>query len=55
MSLNNQLHTFILVINMSEKRTRLSNGDKIAILEAIRTPGFKKEDIMGPRKIKKKM
>ena len=24
---------------MSEKRTRLSNGDKIAILEAIRIPG----------------
>ena len=31
---------------MSEKRTRLSNGDKMAILEAIRTPGFKREDIM---------
>ena len=42
-SLYNQLQTFILVINMSEKRTRLSNGDKIAILEAIRIPGYKKE------------
>ena len=31
---------------MSEKRTRLSNGDKIAILEAIRIPGYKKEEIM---------
>ena len=31
---------------MSEKRTRLSNGDKMAIFEAIRTPGFKREDIM---------
>ena len=31
---------------MSEKRTRLNNGDKLAILEAIRTPGFKREDIM---------
>ena len=45
-SLNNQLQTFILVINMSEKRIRLSNGDKIAILEAIRIPGYKKEEIM---------
>ena len=25
---------------------RLSNGDKMAILEAIRTPGFKREGIM---------
>ena len=31
---------------MSEKRTRLTNGDKMAILEAIRIPGYKKEDIM---------
>ena len=31
---------------MSEKRTRLSNGDKMAILEAVRIPGFKREDIM---------
>ena len=35
---------------MSEKRTRLSNGDKMAILEAIRIPGFKREDIKTPRK-----
>ena len=42
-----QLKTFIQVKNilshsvylkMSEKRTRLSNGDKMAILEAIRIP-----------------
>ena len=31
---------------MSEKRTRLSNGDKMAILEAVTIPGFKREDIM---------
>ena len=44
-------------VKMSEKRTRLSNGDKMAILEAIRTLGFKREDIMSviltPRKRKK--
>ena len=31
---------------MSEKQTRLSNGDKTALLEVIRTPRFKIEDIM---------
>ena len=31
---------------MSEKQTKLSNGDKMAILEAIRIPGYKKEEIM---------
>ena len=37
---------------MSEKRTRLSNGDKIAILEAIRIPGYKKEEIIIQQKDK---
>ena len=45
-----QLKTFVQVITMSEKRTRLSNGDKMAILEAIRIPGFKREDITTPKR-----
>ena len=40
-----QLKTFVHVIIMSEKRTRLSNREKCH-LEAIRIPGYKKEDIM---------
>ena len=38
---------------MSEKRTRLSYGDKMAILEANKIPGYKKEEIMKQYKIGK--
>ena len=31
---------------MSDERTRLRNGDRMAILEAIKIPGYKKEEIM---------
>ena len=44
------MKTLIVAFSASEKcrkkRTRLSNGDKMAILEAIRIPGYKKEEIM---------
>ena len=42
-ALSTQLKTFVQVITMSEKRTRLSNGEKKCHLEAIRIPGYKKE------------
>ena len=36
---------------MSEKQTRLSNGDKMAILEAIKIPGFQKGGHYEPNKL----